>query len=116
MLPTSASAPTSSQTNFYLLPYTDATNPTQGVSDNVVTLDYATAASLTDVTAYYDKLMTDQGFAKVADDATNKTSDAQIVQVYKRGEATITLTIDRDAQGAYKVTVDLSKLVQSLGQ
>ena len=116
MLPTAATAPTTSETNFYLLPFTDATSPTQSISGNIVTLGYASSASMADVAAYYDKLMTDQGFTKVADDAANKTSDTQIVQVYKRGEATVTLTIDRDAQGAYKVTVDLSKLVASLGQ
>lgn len=115
VLPTSATAPASSETNFYVLPYTDATSPTQGISDNVVTLDYATAASLTDVAAYYDKLMTDQGFTKVTDDTMNSTSDTQIVQVYKRGEAMIALTIDRGADGKYTVTVDLNDLVERLG-
>lgn len=116
VLPTSASAPASSATNFYVLPYTDATNPTQGINSNIVTLDYTSAASLSDVAAYYDKLMADQGFTKVTDDAQNASSDTEIVQVYSRGTATVTLTIDRDAQGQYTVYVDLSNLVQSLEQ
>jgi hypothetical protein len=66
VLPTSASAPDSSATNFYVLPYSDATDPTQGINSNVVTLDYTSAASLTDVAAYYDKLMADQGFTNLS--------------------------------------------------
>jgi hypothetical protein len=115
VLPTSASAPSSSATNFYVLPYTDATNPTQGINSNIVTLDYTSKAGLTDVAAYYDKLMTDQGFTKATDEQ-NASSDSEIVQVYSRGNATVTITIDLYEQGQYTVYVDLSSLVQSLEQ
>ncbi len=116
VLPTSATAPSSSATNFYVLPYTDATNPTQGINSNIVTLEYISKAGLTDVAAYYDKLMADQGFTKVAADEQNASSDTEIVQVYSRGKATVTVTIDLYEQGQYTVYVDLSNLVQSLDQ
>jgi hypothetical protein len=115
VLPTSATAPSSSTTNFYVLPYTDATNPTQGINSNIVTLDYISKASLTDVAAYYDKLMADQGFTKATDEQ-NASSDSEVVQVYSRGNATVTVTIDLYEQGQYTVYVDLSNLVQSLDQ
>jgi hypothetical protein len=115
VLPTSATAPSSSATNFYVLPYTDATNPTQDINSNIVTLDYISKASLTDVAAYYDKLMTDQGFTKATDEQ-NASSESDIVQVYSRGKATVTITINLYEQGQYTVYVDLSNLVQSLEQ
>jgi hypothetical protein len=115
VLPTSASAPSSSATNFYVLPYTDATNPTQGITSNIVTLEYISMASVTDVAAYYDKLMADQGFTKATDDQ-NASSESEIVQVYSRGKATVTITINLYEQGQYTVYVDLSNLVQSLEQ
>ncbi len=113
VLPTSATAPSSSATNFYVLPYTDATNPTQGINSNIVTLEYISKAGVTDVAAYYDKLMADQGFTKATDDQ-NASSESEIVQVYSRGKATVTITINLYEQGQYTVYVDLSNLVQSL--
>ncbi len=115
VLPTSGTAPASSDTNFYVLPYTDATNPTQGITSNIVTLEYVSQASVTDVAAYYDKLMADQGFTKATDDQ-NASSESEIVQVYSRGKATVTITINLYEQGQYTVYVDLSNLVQSLEQ
>ena len=115
VLPTSGTAPASSTNSFYLLPIAEAGNPTQSIADDVVTLDYTSGKSMADVSAFYDKLMADQGFEKVADDVANTATENEYIQVYKRGNAIVTVNITKDAD-KYSVMVDLSDLVQTLEQ
>lgn len=109
VLPTGASAPQSSASNFILVPVADATEAKSSLAGNIVTLSYASKGSIEDVSKFYDDQMKAQGFTRDDANAANKTGADQVVSVYKRGSASVTVTINAK-DGAYTVTVDLGNL------
>ena len=109
VLPTGATAPQSSTSNFILVPVADATEAKSSLQGNIVTLAYASKSSIEDVSKFYDDQLKAQGFARDDANAANASSADQMISVYKRGDATVTVTINAK-DGAYTVTVDLGKL------
>lgn len=114
VIPTGASAPESSASNFILAPIDDAKDAKSSVQGNVVTLSYGSESNLEDVSAFYDDQLTAQGFTRDDANAANKKSADEIVSVYKRGSASVTVTVKAD-KGTYTVTVDLGNLAQATG-
>jgi hypothetical protein len=114
VIPTGATAPESSASNFILAPIDDAKDAKSSLQGNIATLSYASESSIEDVSAFYDDQMVVQGFTRDDANAANKKSDTEVVSVYKRGSASVTVTI-KAASGAYTVTVDLANLAQAAG-
>jgi hypothetical protein len=111
VVPTGATAPQSSATNFILTPITDAKEAKSRVEGNIVTLSYTSASSIEDLAKFYADQLKAQGFTPDAANPANKSSPEQVVSVYKRGEASVTVTMLAE-KGAYTVTVDLTNLSQ----
>jgi hypothetical protein len=109
VIPTGATAPASSASNFILAPIAGATEAKSSITGNVVTLSYGSSSSITDVAKFYDDQLKAQGFTLDEANATNASSADQVVRVYKRGTASVTMTVRADA-GVYTVTVDLGSL------
>jgi hypothetical protein len=109
VLPTGATAPQSSTSNFILVPVADATEAKSSLQGNVVTLSYASKSTIEDVSKFYDDQLKAQGFTRDDANTVNASSADQVVSVYKRGDATVTVTINAK-DGAYTVSVDLDKL------
>lgn len=114
VVPTGATAPQSSASNFILVPVADAKDAKSMLAGNVVTLSYASASSLEEVSKFYDDQLKAQGFVRDDANAANQTSADQVVSVYKRGNASVTITM-RAENGSYTVTVDLGNLAQATG-
>jgi hypothetical protein len=109
VIPTGATAPASSASNFILAPIAGATEAKSSVTGNVVTLSYGSSSSITDVAKFYDDQLKAQGFTLDEANATNASTADQVVRVYKRGTASVTMTVRADG-GVYTVTVDLGSL------
>ena len=104
-----ATAPASSETNLILAPVADATEATSSVDGNMVTLSYTSSSSLEDVSKFYDDQLKAQGFTPDDANTINQKSADQFVKVYKRGTASMTVSV-KNENGAYQVEVDLKGL------
>jgi hypothetical protein len=109
VIPAGATAPASSEKNLILAPVADATDATSSVEGNMVTLSYTSSSSIDDVSKFYDDQLKAQGFTPDDTNATNQTSADQFVKVYKRGTASMTMSV-KNENGAYQVEVDLESL------
>jgi hypothetical protein len=109
VIPTGATAPASSESNLILAPVTDATEAKSSIDGTMVTLTYASSSKLEDVSKFYDDQLKAQGFALDTASSENQKGAEQVVQVYKRGTASMTMTV-RTENGAYVVEADLEKL------
>jgi hypothetical protein len=109
VIPAGATAPASSEKNLILAPVADATEAKSSVEGNTVTLSYTSSSSIDDVSKFYDDQLKAQGFTPDATNATNQTSADQFVKVYKRGSASMTMSV-KSENGAYLVEVDLESL------
>jgi hypothetical protein len=109
VIPAGATAPASSEKNLILAPVADATEATSSVEGNTVTLSYTSSSSIDDVSKFYDDQLKAQGFTPEESNATNQKSADQFVKVYKRGTASMTMSV-KNENGAYQVEVDLESL------
>ena len=109
VIPAGATAPASSDKNLILAPVANATEATSSVEGNMVTLSYTSSSSIDDVSKFYDDQLKAQGFTPDAASATNQKSADQFVKVYKRGTASMTMSV-KNENGAYQVEVDLEGL------
>ena len=109
VIPAGATAPASSEKNLILAPVANATEATSSVEGNMVTLSYTSSSSIDDVSKFYDDQLQAQGFTPDAASATNQKSADQFVKVYKRGTASMTMSV-KNENGAYQVEVDLEGL------
>ena len=109
VIPAGATAPASSETNLILAPVADATEATSSVDGNMVTLSYTSSSSLDDVSKFYDDQLKAQGFTPDDTSAVNQKSADQFVKVYKRGTASMTMSV-KNENGTYQVEVDLEGL------
>ena len=109
VIPTGATAPASSASNFILTPIAGATEAKSSLTGNVVTLSYGSSSGIADVAKFYDDQFKAQGFTLDEANAANASGADQVVRVYKRGTASVTMTVRADG-GAYTVTVDLGSL------
>ena len=109
VIPAGATAPASSETNLILAPVADATEATSSVDGNMVTLSYTSSSSLEDVSKFYDDQLKAQGFTPDDANTINQKSADQFVKVYKRGTASMTVSV-KNENGAYQVEVDLKGL------
>jgi hypothetical protein len=109
IIPNGAPAPASSEKNIILAPVADALEAKSSVDGNVVTLTYDSKSSLEVVSGFYDEQLKAQGFTHDTASADNQQGEAEVVKVYKRGTASMTMTV-RAENGAYMVEVDLEKL------
>jgi hypothetical protein len=109
VIPAGATAPASTEKNLILAPVTDATDAKSSVEGNMVTLSYTSSSSIDDVSKFYDDQLKAQGFTPDESNATNQKSADQFVKVYKRGTASMTMSVKTE-NGAYQVEVDLDSL------
>jgi hypothetical protein len=109
VIPAGATAPASSETNLILAPVSNATDAKSSVEGNTVRLSYTSSSSIDDVSKFYDDQLKAQGFTPDLADATNQKSADQFVKVYKRGSASMTMSV-KNENGAYQVEVDLESL------
>ena len=109
VIPAGAIAPASSEKNLILAPVADATEATSNIQGNMVTLSYTSSSSLDDVSKFYDDQLKAQGFTPDDTSAVNQKSADQFVKVYKRGTASMTMSV-KNENGTYQVEVDLEGL------
>ena len=109
VIPAGATAPASTEKNLILAPVANATEAKSSVEGNTVTLSYTSSSSIDDVSKFYDDQLKAQGFTPDAASATNQKSADQFVKVYKRGTASMTMSV-KNENGAYQVEVDLEGL------
>jgi hypothetical protein len=109
VIPAGATAPASSEKNLILAPVADATEAKSSVEGNTVTLSYTSSSSIDDVSRFYDDQLKAQGFTPDLADPTNQKGADQFVKVYKRGTASMTVSV-KNENGAYQVEVDLESL------
>lgn len=109
VIPAGATAPASSEKNLILAPVADATEATSNIQGNMVTLSYTSSSSLDDVSKFYDDQLKAQGFTPDDTSAVNQKSADQFVKVYKRGTASMTMSV-KNENGTYQVEVDLEGL------
>lgn len=109
VIPAGATASASSEKNLILAPVADATEATSNIQGNMVTLSYTSSSSLDDVSKFYDDQLKAQGFTPDDTSAVNQKSADQFVKVYKRGTASMTMSV-KNENGTYQVEVDLEGL------
>ena len=109
VIPAGATAPASSEKNLILAPVADATDAKSRVEGNTVTLSYTSSSSIDAVSKFYDDQLKAQGFTPDTASAANQQSADQFVKVYKRGTASMTMTL-KNENGVYQVEVDLEGL------
>ena len=109
VIPAGATAPASSEKNLILAPVADATEATSNIQGNMVTLSYTSSSSIDDVAKFYDDQLKAQGFTPDDTSAINQKSADQFVKVYKRGTASMTMSV-KNENGTYQVEVDLEGL------